>query len=204
MIICLEGIDGCGKTTQAQALATALDGRVIAFPDYTSESGTLIHANLAGYWRADADPRVNALVLQSLMLTNRMEHAPAIAATPPDQHVVFARYWPSGIVYGGADGLDHEWLLRIHAHLPPADLWILLDVDAEQSAERRPDRRDRYEAQPGLMADVARRYREFWAEMRVYHGDAWRVVDARGAVEPTAAAIWSAIRPVISPTASTA
>lgn len=196
MLICLEGIDACGKTTHARRLAARLRARVVHFPDYATPSGRLIRDNLAGSWRASEDPAVNALVLQSLMLVNRMEAAPSLAADAghAERHAVLARYWPSGVVYGGADGLDHEWLVRIHAYLPAADLWILLDVDASTSAERRPDRQDRYERQPGLMADAARRYRDLWAENMVYHGLAWRVVDARGSRDQTAARVWDLVR----------
>lgn len=52
-IIVLEGLDGCGKSTQlemtAQFLAqTGVDFRAVSFPDYASDSGRIVSRYLAG------------------------------------------------------------------------------------------------------------------------------------------------------------
>ena len=196
MIVCIEGIDACGKATQAKRFVKRTGARLFAFPDYETPSGQLIKANLED----DADcafspnPLNRALVLQSLMLTNRMEKAPAIHAYRMNgKDVVLDRYWPSGLVYGAADGLDYAWLVQIHKHLPQAHHYILLDIEPELSAERRPDRRDRYERQTGLMEQAAERYRDVWAEMTQYHMSGWHVVDGDGTEEEVEKAIWACL-----------
>jgi dTMP kinase len=98
-------------------------------------------------------------------------------------HVVCDRFWMSGLVYGMADGLDRDWLLRVHESLPQPDLWILLDADPKVSIERRPERRDRYERDDKaelrrqLYLDEFRRRQETERLDRT-----WRIVDATGAV----------------------
>ena len=126
---------------------------------------------------------LNAKVFQALQLTNRMEHAPAIAEALEDgDYVVADRYWQSGWVYGQADGLDPEWLVRIQAYLPQPDLNLLLDIEPGQSTERRPERRDRYEEQEGLMEKVAHLYRRLWREKSKNNGD-WVIIDGRDTID---------------------
>ena len=198
MIICLEGIDACGKATQAERFVARTRAELFSFPDYETPSGQLIRANLED----DADcafspnPLHRALVLQSLMLTNRMEKAPAIhTCRMNNRDVVLDRYWPSGLVYGAADGLDYDWLVEIHKHLPQAHHYFLLDIDPELSAERRPDRRDRYEKQPGLMEDAAERYRGVWLSMQQYHMSSWHIIDASASPDDVEEAIWKRMHP---------
>lgn len=202
MIVCIEGIDASGKATQASMLATRLGCGVIAFPDYQTASGQLIRDHLQGEWLASYhDPtdgrnqQVDAAAFQALMLTNRMEQAMKIESCRLHrQHLVLDRYWPSGVVYGGADGLDEEWLIQIHRYLPFAEHYLLLDIEPKTSVERRPDRQDRYELQPGLMDEAANRYRMLWSRMhdRDYPAD-WDVIDGNGRPEDVHARICQAI-----------
>jgi thymidylate kinase len=69
----------------------------------------------------------------------------------------------------------------------------LLDIDPGDSVKRRPERRDRYEKQAGLMEQVIGGYRKLWVEKRKKTPKRWVVVDARGSVENTERQIRSAI-----------
>lgn len=198
MILCIEGIDACGKTTQAQRLATRLNAPLLHFPDYETPSGRLIGQHLQSAWHGEwhsgkeSFKALNALLLQSLMLTNRMEKAAQIARAGQDgRDLVLSRYWPSGVVYGGADGLDFDWLIDIHRHLPPANHYVLLDIQPELSAQRRPGRRDRYERQPGLMQEVAERYRKLWSAAQ-HHAvrTKWHVLNGNDTIEDLEEQIW--------------
>lgn len=209
MIICIEGIDAAGKHTQAAHLARRLDADVLSFPDYDTPIGHLIKGHLKRYWSALPDrpnlaesgfrlvdtAALNALVFQALQLANRMEHAVTIErARATGGHLVLDRYWPSGWAYGSADGLDGDWLLRIHEHLPQPDLFVLLDVPPEKSAERRPERRDRLESQAGLMEQVGVLYRQLWRRMAGEHGALhWVVVDGIGLEAEVEGRIWQCV-----------
>lgn len=207
MFICFEGVDASGKATQSKLLAETMSAKLFSFPDYSTPMGHLILGHLKRYWRAESVDRsgiwcrllhwlrryrlpvsmdtanLNALMFQALQLANRMEHAMAIEHAMAVSNVVTDRYWPSGWVYGGADGLDTNYLLSIHEHLPQPDLFLLLDISPELSAKRRPERRDRYEAQAGLMEEVSHRYRGLWANMIREQGRRhWVVIDADASV----------------------
>lgn len=209
MFVAIEGVDAAGKATQSKVLADRLGARLFSFPDYTTPAGHLILGHLKRYWSAlpdegSADAKVqvgdvdilNAKVFQALQLANRMEHASELDhLIAQGRHIVADRYWASGAVYGQADGLDPMWLMRIHEHLPQPDLNLLLDIDPGQSSERRPERRDRYEKQEGLMETVAVLYRQLWRTMADKYGQrCWLVIDGRGTVDDVRSQIWRAVQ----------
>jgi dTMP kinase len=204
-MVVLEGGDAVGKATQTKILAEAIGAQLFSFPNYNSTTGKAILGNLHGDWGvAGCDDwsagrgimfedcrETNALVLQSLMAANRYEVAGEIDdLLGMGRHVVCDRFWMSGLVYGMADGLDRDWLLRVHESLPQPDLWILLDADPKVSIERRPERRDRYERD-----DKAEFRRQLYLEefrkndRDVVPWTPWRIVDAVGTVDEVSARI---------------
>jgi thymidylate kinase len=216
MIIAVEGIDASGKNTQTKLLADRLHGEVIAFPDYTTTAGDAILGNLKGEWsarisigmepqcldeqnrlskvREQAESQLNAMVLQSLMTINRIELMPRVGELRMrNKHVVFDRYYGSALVYGGLDGLEEEWIARIQAPLPEPDAWVLIDIPPEESVRRRPERRDRYEKQPGLMGRVRQSYLSLFKRQ----GAHWHVVDGLGTVEEVHERVWYAIKSTV-------
>ena len=186
MIICIEGLDSSGKCTQSKLLAEAIGAKRFAFPSYGTPLGKLIDGHLKRRWmccRTGDDPMdhsqedLDALVFQGLQTANRMEVAPDIVEAAEKGHVVLDRYWPSGVVYGQADGLDREYLINIHRCLPQADLPILIDINPGISVDRRPERRDRYESNMDFMEKVAQLYRELWGHMNWIVLDGDRTID---------------------------
>jgi len=204
MIVALEGVDSSGKATQSKILAERLGEALFSFPDYTTPTGKAILAHLKGYWMCgdshesdygDWSVRrdlCDALVFQSLMTVNRFEVAPKIhAAVAAGKDVVFDRFWASAVVYGEIDGVDRTWTESIQADLPQPDLWILIDVSPEESVKRRPERRDRYEKQAGLMEKVRHGYRKLFVEKGESSKDAtWEVVDGSGTIAEVSERIW--------------
>lgn len=214
MNVVIEGIDGCGKSTQAKRLVEKLGALFWKFPNRNSPSGELIYSHLEKKWWVDGTTEVfpdgsgldrlkldEALVFQSLQVLNRLEVAADLARDfKSAKSVVLDRYWPSGYAYGRGDGLNGDYLFKIHATLPQPDLFILLDADVQQSKERRPERRDRYEENHEFMNTVANNYRELWSAMKHDNppGQNWVVVDARNGVEATSKAVDDAIAAVRS------
>lgn len=199
MIICLEGIDACGKGEQAKRLQKRLTARLFKFPDRDTPTGKLIYEHLEERWWTDGkgEPELEAhreaLVFQTLQLANRMEVATNIMQAASKGDVVFDRYWPSGYAYGRADGLSGEYLTVLHHWLPQPDLFVLLDIDPSTSAERRPERRDRYErAGDAYLHKVVSNYRELWDLKR--NDSRWVQVDARGSQESTESQISLAVQ----------
>lgn len=199
MFVTIEGTDASGKNTQSEVLQRHLGGSLISFPAYDTTIGELIDRHLKKKWRCgfggeeflsqpiDATHRLNALVFQSLHVTNRLEVSERIRRNLEQGTPVIAdRYWPSGWVYGAADGLDKYWLEEVHKPLIQPDLFILIDIDVEESFKRRPERRDRYEADKPFLTKVIELYRELWRSMenRTHQrgkGVKWVVVDGKRA-----------------------
>lgn len=208
MEICIEGIDGCGKSTQARRLVERLGALFWKFPNKASPSGKLIYEHLEEKWEAramgmipleDNEDLLNPLVFQSLQVLNRLEAASDLTRDfKSGKNVVLDRYWPSGYAYGRADGLLGEYLINIHSTLPQPELFILLDADVQQSKERRPERRDRYEENHEFMNIVAGNYRDLWALMKHHDQQKWVVVDARNGVEETSKLVDAAIATIRS------
>lgn len=211
MIVAICGLDASGKASQTKILAERMNAVRVAFPDYETPAGKAILSLLKQEWGCrvpgsrDAitneeyqhEDYLGALVLQSLMTTNRLELLPTINEhIKAGRHLVFDRYFASGIVYGTLDGLEREWIERIQAPLPSPDVWILLDIPPEESVKRRPERRDRYESTPGFQEKVRDGYLKLFEEKRTTVGlQAWRTVDGMGTVEEVAQRIWNIVSP---------
>lgn len=205
--VVVEGIDGVGKTELCARLAERLGAETFKFPDRTTVIGKLIGGHLTGKWSAlptdgaarrgtfgDEHRLLNAELHQALQVANRLELAVALDAAMDADNVVIDRYWPSGWVYGGMDGLDRAWLFELHESLPQPDVFVLLDVDPEVATARLGARRrsskafdvDSYEQKPLEWFSKARQsYRALWATQGFQIGRssrddrAWVVFDAR-------------------------
>jgi dTMP kinase len=136
-LIALEGIDGCGKSTQARALADVLGARLTFEPGATPIGARLRHLLLAPDAAAPS-PRAEAL----LMAADRAEHVALVLepALATGAWVVSDRYAGSTIAYQGyGQGLDPVALgelVRWATVGLAADLSILVDVDVEVAAAR--------------------------------------------------------------------
>lgn len=216
MFVVLEGIDACGKSTQAKLLADGLDAEMFSFPDYETPIGRLILNRLESGWRVIRTPRTNpdsskpfnrcvdesqadAVVFQSLNIANKLELQPSIGlALAENRNVVCDRYIGSGLAYGAADNVDRHYLNMVQQSLIQPDVNILVDIDVSDSIDRRPDRRDRYESNQEFMEKVNRYYRIIWEEMSsrthsLKKDTVWVMVDGRGGPEETYDQIWSSV-----------
>lgn len=197
VFVAYEGLDASGKTTQVQRLFDAFGGlgpdlgeyagttgtRTLKFPLYHTPTGKMIARYLNGnmpYVAAED----NARLLQSLMLTNRYEVVDDMLGHLNRGHnLIVDRYWASGVVYGGADGLDPNWNWQIQQQLPMPDIYILLDIPSEVSFARRPDRQDAYESDKARLSHVEQGYRKLWqdaAPLTSWRGTATRWVHLDG------------------------
>ena len=191
MIIAIEGLDASGKATQAKALSDALQpSTVISFPRYSGPFGAAIRAHLkeevvlcqrdktTGALSTSPD---DAVVFQALMTMDKYDAASEIKALDrKGQFVVLDRYWPSACCYGADDGLDFSSMLRINACLPPADLYVLLDISVDRTTSRRPEARDRYERDKEKLTRVRSRYLHMWqimSQAKVPSQGAWVVLN---------------------------
>ena len=97
MFIVFEGVDGCGKSTQALILANTLNRSGIATLLTAEPNGTELGKKLFAEPRLDVAPLTNAL----LFAASRAEHVHTVIkpALEAGQHVICDRFTDSSLVY---------------------------------------------------------------------------------------------------------
>jgi len=169
-IIVLEGTDKAGKTTQSRMLAEALKvlGKVcvvIDFPDYATPIGMEIKAFLDGKRDYPAEAK------HLLFSANRWEKKKEIESMVENGTVVVMnRYWQSNLIYGAANGMDANWLLRLDKGLPKEDLVVVILVNPGVSSKRA-ETKDAFESDPQLAARAYKNYLKYAKQFR------WKIID---------------------------
>jgi dTMP kinase len=195
-LVAFEGVDGCGKSTQAALLAERL-GALLTFEPGATTLGAWLRRVLLEVGRGPIDPRAEAL----LMGADRAQHVaeviePALAA---GSWVVTDRFSASTLAYQGyGRGLDLDELEQVIAFatngLSP-DLTLLLDVPPEVARGRRNQTApDRFEGEDETFLG---RVAAGFSELARADPERWAVIDGAGAVEEVAATVWAAVEPML-------
>jgi len=136
VFICIEGLDGCGKTTQTKLLVRRLRRSCDAI--YTAEpSGGDIGRFIKKHC-LHGDKRGSGVVEALLFAADRSDHVEntVLPALKKGQIVVSDRYVYSSLAYQGATGLELEWIEKINEHAVRPDLAIFIDVEPETVVQR--------------------------------------------------------------------
>lgn len=211
LFITLEGIDGCGKSTQINMLAEALKNRGID-PLITREPGGTETGERIRRLLSEAGPTLAAETELFLIVAARAQHVrelirPALA----DGRVVISdRYTDSSVAFQGyGRGLElatvHEMNRFATRGLTP-DLTILFDLDPAR-ARARLDRRPQKKALAATESDLEyldREEKEFHERvrdgyLRMMEADSSRIhlVDSSGPVEQTRNRALSLVLPLL-------
>ena len=144
IFVSVEGIDGSGKTTIVNAVASSLTK--LGIKVYTtkepsnSEIGKLIRSWALKKNTSMPHPSIYALLFVADRTMHYMnEVSPALLN---NDVVISERYMESTIAYQGALGVSLDWLIQLHRYVPPADLVIILDIDVETAMRRLETRGD--------------------------------------------------------------
>ena len=137
-IVVIEGLDGCGKSTQFELLAKFLEGitptKAISFPDYSNPSSTLVKLYLNGDISNDPT-NINAYAASSFYAVDRYASYKLILA---------ARYTTSNAIYQMTKLDQNQWdnylsWLEDYEYskleLPKPDKTIFLDLDLKIAQE---------------------------------------------------------------------
>ncbi len=184
-VIGIEGLDGSGKTVQAEKLCIALrkEGKsvyMIDFPQYKSFFGKEIGQLLSG---TDATSAMN-LDEKSMCLWYALDRWQTIQSLEMEQYdyVIFNRYTLSNVVYQTARRYNAfhqelaEWIFALEHEqlmLPVPDMYIYLDTKEEFSGENVLKKGERaytqgldvYEKSQSLLAACHRIYRKLADEI---------------------------------------
>jgi len=192
-LVAFEGIDGCGKSTQAELLARRL-GAVLTFEPGATLLGSSLRSLLLDRGPAPVGERTEAL----LMAADRAQHldevvGPALAS---GSWVVSERFSASTLAYQGfGRGLARPGLELLIGWATDGlwpDVTVLIDVPVEVAASRRRGAgEDRFEAQgAAFLQRVADGYHLLAGEATT----PWLVVDGTAPVEEVADAVWTGLQ----------
>ena len=213
-LIVIEGCDAAGKATNVKKLAERFDSLgsnaiTFSFPRYDTVVGKAILRHLKGriamreeHSIDSSDMRIDgettyrtaepedALAFQALCAVDKYDAAADIQAHLALGRVVICdRWWQSAFCFGSSDGLDEDWLYRIHSGLPQPWLNIFIDVPPEEALRRRPEARDRYERDREKQKVVRANYERLWTNAGVDYVK----IDGLGTPEEVHERIWSAL-----------
>jgi dTMP kinase len=137
VFICIEGIDGSGKTTQAHRLVETLS-RLGHNAVYTTEPSKGVYGEIVRKSILHGDNRVPPIVEATLFAVDRIDHVekeikPLLES---GKIVVCDRYIYSSIAYQGAAGLDVEWIREINRHAVKPHLAVYIDATPEVVIQR--------------------------------------------------------------------
>jgi dTMP kinase len=135
--ICVEGLDGCGKTTQTRLLIRKLRKMGCNAVSTAEPSRGKIGKFIRKYC-LHSEKRVSTVVEALLFAADRFEHVEreVIPALDEGKIVVSDRYVYSSLAYQGAAGLDLKWIEMVNEQAMRPNLAIFVDVKPETVIQR--------------------------------------------------------------------
>jgi len=161
IFVCIEGIDGSGKTTQAHRLVETLT-RLGHNAVYTTEPSKGVYGEIIRKNILHGDNRVPPIVEATLFAVDRVDHVEKeiVPLLESGKIVVCDRYIYSSIAYQGAAGLDADWIKEINRHAVKPHLAVYIDATPEVVIQRIRRRKSVMET-----LQTQREVREFYLRM---------------------------------------
>jgi dTMP kinase len=137
VFICVEGLDGCGKTTQTKLLVERLQKKGYD-AIYTAEPSRGEIGSFIKRYCLHGEKRVSSIVEALLFAADRFEHIEkeVIPDLNEGKLVVSDRYVYSSLAYQGGAGIDLEWIEKINEHAIRPALALFIDVEPETVIQR--------------------------------------------------------------------
>lgn len=191
----LDGVDGCGKSTQAERLCQRLESEFGRAPLHMREPGGSKLGEAIRSVLLSREHEIGAPAEALLFAASRAQNLASLVAPAltVGQHVVCERFHASTFAYQCAGGAvsEEQVLALLHTWAgqpaPDAEFWLAIDVD--RASQRRGDAGDRIEDK-GLeyQRQVAAGYERYF-ELSKANGTVVRI-DGDASQDAVAESIW--------------
>ena len=191
VLVNLEGIDGCGKSTQSKLLLEKLEGegeKVIILKEPTKRPhGQKLWDVLHGKRKA-----TNEEILE-LFVLDRIQHVEEKIQPALDDGTVILmdRYYYSSMAYQVAGGIDVEEIREKHAFAPKPDIVLIFDLPVSIALERVKGHSDADEFEKEEHLEKVRE-----AYLNLENDPLVRIVDATGTPEEIFGNVWKSVSEV--------
>ena len=191
VLVNLEGIDGCGKSTQSKLLLEKLEGegeKVIILKEPTKRPhGQKLWDVLHGKRKA-----TNEEILE-LFVLDRIQHVEEKIQPALDDGavVLMDRYYYSSMAYQVAGGIDVEEIREKHAFAPKPDIVLIFDLPVSIALERVKGHSDADEFEKEEHLEKVRE-----AYLNLENDSLVRIVDATGTPEEIFGNVWKLVSEV--------
>lgn len=153
MIVVLEGIDNCGKTTISELLAQYFreKGRAVFISkELTTSVGSIVK-------NVSDTSFLSPIMKTFLFAADRQLRLEGIKKDEYDV-LIFDRYLYSAIAYREAEGLDGRWVREVNRFIPPFDIGFYIDISPEESIRRNTDSKFNIHYTPEYLSCVRNSY----------------------------------------------
>ena len=191
VLVNLEGIDGCGKSTQSKLLLEKLEGegeKVIILKEPTKRPhGQKLWDVLHGKRKA-----TNEEILE-LFVLDRIQHVEEKIQPALDDGTVILmdRYYYSSMAYQVAGGIDVEEIREKHAFAPKPDIVLIFDLPVSIALERVKEHSDADEFEKEEHLEKVRE-----AYLNLENDPLVRIVEATGTPEEIFGNVWKLVSEV--------
>ncbi|MBI5638741.1 MAG: dTMP kinase [Nitrospinae bacterium] len=194
LFVLIEGLDGAGKSTQAQKLVERF--REAGYDAlYLKEPTNGVWGQKIRQIAANGRDGVTREEELSYFINDREEDSRQniIPALTAGKIVVMDRYIPSNMAYQGALGFDIKVIAEMNGHFPQPDITFFLDIKPEEGLKRVEDRGG---------ANIGFEKIEFLNEVyRIFNGPGFEMmirIDAKQAMDTVGDQIWSRVSPLLN------
>ena len=191
VLVNLEGIDGCGKSTQSKLLREKLEGegeKVIILKEPTKRPhGQKLWDVLHGKRKAS-----NEEILELFVLDRKQHVEEKIQPALDDGTMVLMdRYYYSSMAYQVAGGIDIEEIREKHVFAPRPDVVLIFDLPVSVALERVKGHSDADEFEKEEHLEKVRE-----AYLDLGNDPLVRIVDATGTPEEIFEDVWRLVSEV--------
>jgi len=183
--ITFEGIDGCGKSTQARLLLEYMNKSGVESILVREPGGTNISESIREILLHSSSGQMGDRTESLLMTASRAQLTQDVIIPNMEQgkFVIADRYSDSTLAYqGGGRNLDIEWLSKLNNYatftlLP--DITFFVDIRSEEALRRLDSNKDRIE---GEGIEFQARVRKTYHELAERFNDRYVILDGYGEI----------------------